>query len=211
MDINKNQKLDPVSFSIWLTGSILGKTWRVSVKSRPQPDPYNDFGTGRIYSLWHSQLLPLAFIFRNTGKTAVISRSRDGVRAANVTKKWKYDVIYGSSSKGGMAALRQCIRVLKMNRCAVITPDGPRGPREIIKNGIAQLSLISGAPVVPISAFADSYWRLKSWDRFVIPKPFSKITVHVAEPVYPQKITGDNKLEQMKTLIQEKMNDFKLA
>lgn len=211
MDKNNKTKLDSVSFSIWLIGSVLGKTWRVSVESIPQPDPYNDRGTGRIYCLWHSQLLPLAFIFRNTGKAAVISKSRDGVRAANVTKKWNYDVIYGSSSNGGMAALRQCLRTLKKNQCTVITPDGPRGPKEIIKDGVAELSLISGAPVVPISAFPDSCWRLKSWDRFVIPKPFSKITVRVAEPIFPQKFTGENKLEQLKNIIQEKMNDFRMV
>ena len=177
--------LDAVSASIFIIGEILGRTWRFSVDGRGDYDPFHDYGKGCIYAFWHSSLLPLAFYFRNTAKTAIISESRDGTRAAAVAQRWGHAVIHGSSSHGGAPALRSCIRALKSGSNIVITPDGPRGPREIVKKGVAQIALLSGAPVIPVSVTAGSVLRLNSWDRTVIPLPFSKVVVRIGDPLCP--------------------------
>jgi lysophospholipid acyltransferase (LPLAT)-like uncharacterized protein len=175
--------LDAVSASIFIIGEIIGRTWRFSVDGRGDYDPFHDCGKGCIYAFWHSSLLPLAFYFRNTAKTAIISESRDGTRAAAVAQRWGHTVIHGSSSHGGAPALRSCIRALKSGSTIVITPDGPRGPREIVKKGVAQIALLSGAPVIPVSVVAENALRLNSWDRTMIPLPFSKVVVRIGEPL----------------------------
>ena len=181
----KKIPLDAVSTAIFLIGEVLGRTWRFSMDDPCGLDPFHDGGKGRMYAFWHAYLLPLAFYFRNTGKTAVISGSRDGIRAAGVAQRWGHSVIHGSSSSGGALALRTCIRELQKGRSIVITPDGPRGPREIVKKGVAQIALISGASVIPVSVVPQRSWRLKSWDRFMIPKPFSRVTIRLGAPLGP--------------------------
>lgn len=160
-------------------------------------DIFNPSAKSTIYAFWHSRLLVTSFIFRKTGKTAVVSSSKDGRIAADVAMKWGHEIIYGSSSRGGLAALRQCVKVLRKGGSIAITPDGPRGPKEVVKPGVAQIAIMSGAPVVPISVEADRAWHLKSWDRFMIPAPFAKLTITLGEPIYPaadfsEKETLDN-------------------
>ena len=178
--------LDAVSAAIYLIGGLLGRTWRPTLAGRTDLEPFNDRGQGRIYAFWHSNLLPLCYIFRNTGKVAVVSESRDGRRAAAVAQRWGHGIIHGSSSHGGAFALRVCVRELREGRNIVITPDGPRGPAETAKSGVAQIALVSGAAVVPLLVKPKSAWRLRSWDRFIIPMPFTPITVFLGDPIHPQ-------------------------
>jgi lysophospholipid acyltransferase (LPLAT)-like uncharacterized protein len=201
---HKKIPLDAVSAAIFILGEVLGRTWRFTLAGRSDLDPFHDAGKGRIYAFWHSHLLPLAFYFRNTEKTAVISESRDGARAAAVARRWGHAVIPGSSSHGGALALRTCVRELREGTTIVITPDGPKGPREIVKQGVAQIALLSGAAVVPVSAVVEKAWRLNSWDRFMIPKPFARITVRLGDPVDLRAgATDKNPVERLTTLIQK--------
>jgi lysophospholipid acyltransferase (LPLAT)-like uncharacterized protein len=193
--------LDAVSVSIFLLGEVLGRTWRFSMDDPCGLDPFHDPGKGRMYAFWHAHLLPLAFYFRNTGKTAVISQSRDGARAAAVAQRWGHAVIHGSSSRGGAPAIRACIRELQKGKNIVITPDGPRGPREIVKKGVAQIALVSGAHVVPVSAVPEKAWRLGSWDRFCIPKPFTRVVIRLGAPLEPG--TDRNAVDSLTARIQE--------
>jgi lysophospholipid acyltransferase (LPLAT)-like uncharacterized protein len=183
---------DPVSAAIFLLGEVLGRTWRFSVDAAAGTDPFQAGGKGRMYAFWHSNLLPLAFYFRDTGKTAVISGSKDGVRAAAVAQRWGHAVIHGSSSRGGALALRACIRELRKGSDIVITPDGPKGPREIVKAGVAQIALLSGAAVVPVCMVPDKTWRLRSWDAFMVPRPFTRINIRIGEPIDPLADTSGN-------------------
>lgn len=193
---------------IWIIGSILGVTWRVTLRDPHSLLPFDDYRAGRIYCFWHSQLLALTFIFRNTGKTAVVSKSKDGQIAAGVAKRWKHGIIFGSSSRGGSTALRQCVRLLKEKRCIVITPDGPRGPKETVKPGIAQIALMARSPVVAVRMEADRCWRLGSWDRFVIPKPFASVMVTLCEPIPPSAgAAPDATVESLRTAIEERLRD----
>jgi lysophospholipid acyltransferase (LPLAT)-like uncharacterized protein len=178
--------LDPVSRAIFLFGSLLGRTWRCTRAGRLDLNPSDDKGQGRIYSFWHSHLLPISFFYRNTGKIAVVSESKDGRRAGAVAQRWGHRIIAGSSTRGGMGALRECVRALNERENIAITPDGPRGPREIVKPGVAQIALLTGAIIVPLSAHPVNAWRLKSWDRFMIPKPFTKLAMRSGDPIDPR-------------------------
>jgi lysophospholipid acyltransferase (LPLAT)-like uncharacterized protein len=179
--------LDMVSSAILFAGSVLGKTWRVVLSGTTLIDPFNDRDKGIIYCFWHSHILPLTYIFRNIGVKAVVSSSKDGDRATAVAQRWRHQTIRGSSSLHGISALRQCVRELKRRQNIVLIPDGPRGPREIVKPGVAQIALLANATVFPVIVLPAKTWRLNSWDRFLVPKPFTKIEVRIADPLYPSR------------------------
>jgi lysophospholipid acyltransferase (LPLAT)-like uncharacterized protein len=138
-----------------------------------------------IGALWHNRLLIFPFVLRrffpNRGGAALISASRDGDLLADAIKRFDFDVVRGSSSRLGASAILQLTDVLASGRDVVITPDGPRGPAYELGPGIIFLAQKSGAPVVPVNMEYSNCWRLKSWDRFILPRPFSKVRVIIGQ------------------------------
>ena len=139
-----------------------------------------------IGALWHNRLLIFPFVlqrfFSNRRGAALISASRDGELLADAIKRFGFDVVRGSSSRLGASAILQLTDVLASGRDVVITPDGPRGPAYELGPGIIFLAQKSGAAVVPINMEYSSCWRFKSWDRFILPRPFAKIRVIIGQP-----------------------------
>jgi lysophospholipid acyltransferase (LPLAT)-like uncharacterized protein len=139
-----------------------------------------------IGALWHNRLLIFPFVLRrffsNRRGAALISASRDGDLLADAIMRFGFDIVRGSSSRLGASAILQLTDVLASGRDVVITPDGPRGPAYELGPGIIFLAQKSGAAVVPINMEYSSCWRLKSWDRFILPRPFAKICVIVGQP-----------------------------
>ncbi len=113
---------------------------------------------------------------------ALISTSRDGAILADLVERFGFEVVRGSSSKKGASAIRRLAEVIASGRDVVITPDGPRGPAYELGQGIVFLAQQSGAQVVPVNMEYSSCWRLKSWDRFILPKPFSSVRVIFGPP-----------------------------
>ena len=139
-----------------------------------------------IGALWHNRLLIFPFVLRrffsNRRGAALISASRDGDLLADAIARFDFDVVRGSSSRLGASAILQLTNVLASGRDVVITPDGPRGPAYELGPGIIFLAQKSGAAVLPVNMEYSSCWRLKSWDRFVLPRPFAKIRVIIGHP-----------------------------
>jgi lysophospholipid acyltransferase (LPLAT)-like uncharacterized protein len=160
---------------------LLGATWRVRVY-----DPYDVRGLRRtqrvIFSLWHGELLPLLFQHRSQNICIVISEHKDGEIVARVAHALGYVTVRGSTSRGGGRALIGLIRALGDNHDGAITPDGPRGPAHVFAPGAAIAAQRSGAPIVAVRAAASRAWRLKSWDRFMIPKPFARVDIRYSAP-----------------------------
>ena len=138
-------------------------------------------GKPGIGAVWHNRLLILPLVLRrflpNRRGVALISASRDGAWIAELVEKVGFDVVRGSSSRQGVTAILQMADVLASGRDVVIAPDGPRGPVYQLGPGIIFLAQKSGVPVLPIHMEYSSYWRVKSWDRFILPRPFSKVRV----------------------------------
>jgi lysophospholipid acyltransferase (LPLAT)-like uncharacterized protein len=136
-----------------------------------------------MYVLWHGRLLPCSFYHRHYGFATLISLHRDGDYISGVVEKWGFQVLRGSSSRGGTQALRQMVRLLRGGTGIAVTPDGPRGPRQEMKPGPLLAAQMAGVPVIPVSAGADRAWWFEGWDRFMVPKPFSRIRLKYGEPV----------------------------
>lgn len=139
-----------------------------------------------IVAFWHGELLMEPFLYqkiRGDHPIAVmISEHFDGELIARTIGYFGFEAIRGSSKKGGAKVLIQALKRLKAGSDVAITPDGPRGPRHSVAPGIAILSQKSDAYIVPFSYSASKYWQLRSWDRFIIPKPFSTLHFRVGEP-----------------------------
>jgi lysophospholipid acyltransferase (LPLAT)-like uncharacterized protein len=133
---------------------------------------------------WHEALLPVVWHHRAQGVSAVMSAGRDGQHLAAFARRIGYRIIPGSSSRGGARALLRAIRALREGRVVGFTPDGPRGPRRVIKPGVLLAAQRGGGVVVPVHAEAHPAWRLASWDTMLIPKPFAKVRIAYGAPFF---------------------------
>lgn len=173
--------------------TVLGKTWRIS-RIRPQ----TGIGNRRtLYAFWHGNQLPLLFTNRNRGVTVMVSRSRDGGLVASLLQSMGFRTVRGSSSSGGIQAASLLVRALRHGSGA-ITPDGPRGPREVPKQGMFR---IAGKAQVSITAMGAAAWpalRLGSWDRFLIPLPGSRVAVADGIPIPSGRISESTVAREMR-------------
>jgi lysophospholipid acyltransferase (LPLAT)-like uncharacterized protein len=161
---------------------VLARTWRFRVLNGA---PVRDLRATRrpfIFSLWHENLLPLLWFHKGERVSILISEHRDGELIARTANWLGYGLIRGSTTRGAERALLSLVRELEAGREVAITPDGPRGPARRFAPGALIAAQRSGAPILPVAASADRAWRLRSWDRFVIPKPFALITVAYGTP-----------------------------
>lgn len=187
---------------------MLGRTLRYEIDDRAGIVG-KAVGENYIGALWHNRLLifPLVLrrFFSNRDGAALISASRDGDLLSDAIHRFDYDVVRGSSSKLGASGLLQLSDVLASKRDVVITPDGPRGPAYEIGPGLVFLAQKTGAPVLPINMEYSSCWRIKSWDRFIIPKPFSKVRVFIGQPEAVRSTSTDQEFEAERLRLQNAM------
>src|SRR5580698_5383910 len=155
----------------------LGVTLRYSDICDPDAIPGYDTPPPAVYAFWHRCLLACAWRFRNHGITILISRSFDGELIARTVERLGFIAVRGSSSRDGSLGLRGLRRAYLSGHLCAITADGPRGPSMLAKPGVTQLAKLSDSNVVAFYAHPERAWQLRSWDRFLIPKPFSRVTV----------------------------------
>lgn len=162
-----------------------------------------------IGALWHNRLLLLPHVIRrylpNRQGAALISASRDGELLADLVQRFGFDVVRGSTSRKGASAMLQLADVIAGGKDVVITPDGPRGPAYQIGPGIVFLAQKSGAGVVPIHMEYSGAWRLRSWDRFFLPHPFSTVRVIFGQPHYVAHTVTDAAFEAERLRLESAM------
>ncbi len=199
-----------VAFGYWLL-QIWARTLRYKIDDRagvigaPPNERY-------IGALWHNRLLLFPFILKRylpqREGAALISMSRDGAILADLVERFGYAVVRGSSSRKGASAMRQLAEVIAAGKDVVITPDGPRGPAYELGQGIVYLAQQSGAAVVPVNMEYSSCWRVKSWDRFILPKPFSTVRVIFGQPHRVAQTSNEEDFERERQRLQQAMLDL---
>ena len=195
---------------VGLLGSLLVRmlvcTLRVRVIGRRLPERPD--GTSIIYCFWHSQLLSLAYLYRNLNIHVLVSSHRDGEYIVRVTKHLGYGAVRGSSTRGGVRLLSEALDALAAGKDVAITPDGPRGPRQQFKPGAVFLAKESGSPIVLGACVAERTWRLRSWDGFYVPKPFSRLTLVVSDPIFVPHDLDDAGIEAKCAELARRLNDM---
>jgi len=163
-----------------------------------------------IFSMWHGDLLMQSFNYlkyKNNGKVrAIISEHRDGITIRKTVEHLGIGSFSGSSTRGGAKALIGAIKALKNGIDVAITPDGPKGPIYSIADGVVVLSQKTKTRILPISTIPTSYWQMKSWDKFIVPKPFGEIHFYIGEPFDLEGLA----MEEAKELIKTKMMENQL-
>jgi lysophospholipid acyltransferase (LPLAT)-like uncharacterized protein len=184
---------------IGLLGSLLirlwGATWRLQVEI-PHDAHRRSFLAGQrvVIAVWHENLLVSAWWLAPIHTHTLISKSSDGDVIASICRRMGGRIIRGSSSRGGTEALQEVIDAGSHEEPFVfgVTVDGPRGPRRVSKFGALVVARDLGIPILPLAVHASSAWRAKSWDRFLIPKPFARITVTTGKPILiPRDAQGE--------------------
>jgi lysophospholipid acyltransferase (LPLAT)-like uncharacterized protein len=158
-----------------------------------------------LFCVWHGRLFLPVFLYRNHDIVAMVSQHADGEVIARIVQKMGYGTVRGSSTRGGEKAFLQLLTHLKNGGRAAMIPDGPRGPRHHLKVGTILLAQRSGAPLVPITYAAKPCWRFNSWDRMVLPKPFSRAVLLLGEPLHIPEHLTDDELEAWRTEIERDM------
>ncbi|MEI2721686.1 MAG: lysophospholipid acyltransferase family protein [Gemmatimonadales bacterium] len=162
--------------------SALAASWRMRVHGGDRVAALQAAQTPVVFLLWHETLLPLLWWQRGRGIAIVVSQGRDGQVLADYATRLGYRCIPGSSSRGAVRAFLKAVRLLDESVSVAFATDGPRGPRRVVKPGVVRAAQRAGAPIVPLHAVVRSGWHSHSWDRTVVPKPFTRVDVGYGEP-----------------------------
>jgi lysophospholipid acyltransferase (LPLAT)-like uncharacterized protein len=162
-------------------------------------------GPRGIFALWHAHQVAAIFHYRHLGAVTLASQHRDAEYAARAAKSLGYHVVRGSSTRGGVRAYMELADIAQAGRVIALTVDGPRGPRHEVKLGIIHLAKQSGAPVYPLAIGLSSFWELRSWDRFRIPKPFSRGYALWGKPVSVSADASEAEIESARLEIQNQL------
>src|SRR5437763_7857588 len=185
--------LSVVPFLTALLMRVLGATLKYSISI--EDGAASEFAPGTIYAFWHQCLFTASHRYRSRDIAVLISRSFDGELIARVVEKFGYHPVRGSSSRGAVAGLLEMGRELQAGRAVAFTADGPRGPRFVAKPGPVLLARNHGAPVRALHFAASKAWRLRSWDQFVIPKPFSSVLLRMSAPLQFEQPASESSAE----------------
>jgi len=187
------------------------RTFRITDVNDAPWKEYMQQGGSLLFCVWHQQVFPtMAYIhrFRHLAPPLMVSLSNDGDIGAGIVERSGWTIVRGSSSRGGFIALKQMIRELRRARMGSHVVDGPRGPAGIVKPGAVTLAQAAHAALVPVGITADKAWYFKSWDRFMLPKPFAKICFVFGNIIHPSDPTGKMGLEDWRMLMESAMRPY---
>ena len=158
-------------------------TWRVRATGEEHVRALRAAGRPFIFSLWHGQLLPLLAYHHDQGVRVLISEHRDGEIIARIAESLGFRTVRGSTTRGGARALLAMCDALGRGDEIAVTPDGPRGPAHVFAPGALVAAQRADVPIIPVGLAVSRAWRLHSWDRFMIPKPFAHLSIAYGEPM----------------------------
>ena len=167
-------------------------------------------GKGIIFVFWHGQLLPLVYHHRNEGIVVLVSEHSDGEYITRVIHRHGFETARGSSTRGGVKGLKGILRAAREGKVLGFTPDGPKGPRHEFKWGALIAAQLTGLPLVTIGVGADRAWYLRSWDRFMIPKPFSSVRIRYGAPRWVPRDASEEDLKRTARELEKELRQFTL-
>ena len=222
--VAKDLEVEPMSpsrgllhqFLVWLVSTAgswairaICCTARWQIEGMEHHQSILDGGNRIIFVFWHGRILMATYFWRNRGIVVMTSRSREGDYIARLIRIFGYGAARGSSSRGSRRALVEMIRELRRDTDVAFTIDGPRGPRYIAKPGAAWLAAKTGDALLPFHISCRDKWVLSSWDRFQIPKPFTRVLVLIGKPIYVRPEATVEELEEAQQEIQRALDGLR--
>jgi lysophospholipid acyltransferase (LPLAT)-like uncharacterized protein len=184
--------------AFYLLIRVIGRTIRYEIEGWENFEAIGHHGKVPIYAFWHDRIFAGTYFFRNRGIVVITSQSLDGEYIARFIQRFGYGSVRGSSTRGGVGALVEMIRLMRTGLPMAFSVDGPKGPRYEAKTGAVMLAQKTGNPLMPFVVECKKYWTVKSWDRLQIPRPFTRAKVTIAPPLY---VIGD--VEDGRSKLQE--------
>ena len=188
---------------------IIGRSLRWEVVNWQRIDQIRKSGRRIILAFWHGRIFMATYYFRNQGIVVLTSQNRDGEYIARVIQRFGYGVARGSSTRGSHRATAEALRAMTRGNDVGITMDGPRGPRYVAKRGAAYLAKKSGNPVLPFSVSVEKKWVTRSWDHFQIPKPFSRATILIGDPIFVDAEANEEQMRRFEDNIQRALDELR--
>ena len=201
-----------ISWSAYLLVRLVGSTLRFQITLED-----GSLADGRrvalpgIYCFWHRAMIASAYHFRNMQIAIMISRSFDGECIARIVQKLGFRPVRGSSSRGGAGALLGMREELDLGHPAVFTADGPRGPMYVAKRGAVLLAQRTGYKICCFHVAIERAWILNSWDRMMIPKPFSRASFYITSPLAVAADSTDAELDESLRALQAAMDRARIG
>ena len=199
----RNRRPYLVSGFIYAFARIIGSTLRLKLVNFER---VRDLPGGRVYCGWHGHSFIPAHHFRNRGYWVIISHSRDGEIQNRIFTKLGYNVIRGSTGRGGVRALIESIRVLRDGATMAITPDGPRGPSGVVQEGVMMMAQKSGCALIPVGTYAKPAWFAPTWDRYMVPLPFARGVFVFGDPIYVKENATTEEMECLRKKLEEEIH-----
>jgi lysophospholipid acyltransferase (LPLAT)-like uncharacterized protein len=193
-------------------GSLLLRLFSLTIRKKTlhgeRFEKSRDQGRPVIGAFWHQRLLMMPF-FPRPGKTGMlISQHRDGEIIARLIKYLGIDSVRGSTTRGGLSALRGMVRFHREGGNLAITPDGPQGPKHVVQLGVIELARLTGSPIFPLTYGASGKKSLHTWDQFVVPLPFARVVFIWGEPVWVPRECKREEMEEKRLLLQERLRQI---
>ena len=198
---------------------ISGALWLISRTVRIQYVNADDLfarwarGEQMILAFWHNRVVMMPLAYQGRGRQVCImnSQHRDGEIATRALERWGIRSVRGSATRGGAGGFLQLVNAFRAGYDLAVVPDGPRGPRYVVKRGIIHLGKATGAPIIPVTYTATRRWHLHNWDRLIIPLPFSRIVFIIGEPLEVPRHASADEAERLRVELEHRLNAITAA
>ena len=187
---------------------LIGRTVHWQVEGWENWEAITNAGQIPIYTFWHNRVFLSTYFWQQRRIVVMTSQSFDGEYIARFIQRFGYGAARGSSTRGGVGAVVEMARLMRAGCTTSFTIDGPKGPRYVAKMGAVLLAKKSGHPVLPVTMALARYWTVPSWDKFQIPKPFTRAKVFVAEPIYVPADADEALLQAKRDDLQRVLDDL---
>jgi hypothetical protein len=195
------------SLAYWVI-KLLSWTMRLEEVRAEIPKSFWEREIPSIYAFWHGRLLMMPLIYKGEKLSILVSPHRDGQVVGKALQRFGFQTIPGSTYRKGFSGFKQMIKASQNGSDIGIVPDGPRGPRQKVQFGVIELAKKVGRPIVPLSFGASKGIFFNTWDRFLLPYPFSKGVFFYGEPVYVDPHGDRNHLEERRVLLEKRLNEL---
>ena len=182
---------------------LLASTWRLERHDDPEYTAAVQRGERFVYAFWHARILSVAWWHRGEGIAVLVSRHHDGELVTRLIQRLGYVTGRGSSTRGAEVGLREMLTWARSDRHLALTPDGPRGPAGVLKDGALYLASRLGRPIVPLAAASARAWTTRSWDRHRLPKPFARVVLRHGAPISLPTTLDDAAVSRLRTEVQD--------
>lgn len=185
---------------------LLAKTLRIEYVHADELLARCARGEQSIIAFWHNRAVMMPIVSPVPKLCIMNSQSRDGEIATRALARWGIRSVRGSATRGGAGGFMQLVNAYRAGYDLAVVPDGPRGPRYVVKPGVIHLARATGAPIYPVTCAVNRMRQLRNWDRLVVPLPFARLLCMVGEPLPVPRHATDDEIEALRRVLEERLN-----